>query len=162
MPWLANQRTAFLKSWPLLNGTYFPDTCHIDSSKWSHNATLIFKLDTGRSLNKEQSEGGHIFPNNMFLSYLTLWLVSFTPRGFPIVNWIFIFFHVKSMSKKWKMKNRVHRVYDIQKDRLDIRINEFSTIWKIMRRSNVRVFSFNKFANISSYDAAFSKPLKPR
>ena len=42
------------------------------------------------------------------------------------------------MKNPWKSRHplfRVHRVYGIQNDRLDLTINEFLTIWKTQHRS---------------------------
>ena len=68
------------------------------------------------------------------------------------------------MKNPWKSCHPlfwVHRVYGIQNERLDLTINEFLTFEKqcIVARDiyNFCVFSFNKFANISIFDAAFSR-----
>ena len=73
---------------------------------------------------------------------------------------------MKNPLKSRHLLFRVHRVYGIQNDRLDLTVNEFLTVLKTLHCSQ-RNLQTNKeinerIANISGYGALFSKPLKTR
>ena len=82
------------------------------------------------------------------LSERSFWL--FEPHTFfhipqghcPLVKKKFVDFfwkiYKRKMKNPWKSRHqlfRVHRVYGIQNDRLDLTVNEFFTVWKTMLRS---------------------------
>ena len=60
-----------------------------------------------------KSEGSNILPNSKFLTFMTLYLVSYTPRGFPVYEMHFHrFFSSKTMGKERKNPcNRLLRLY---------------------------------------------------
>ena len=69
----------------------------------------------------------------------------------------------RKKKNQWKSCHplfRVHRVYGIQNDPLDLTINEFLTVWKKQHRSKryYQITETQKIVNI--YDALFFKPFK--
>ena len=63
------------------------------------------KITLERSSLKEAI--GHIPPNNIFLTFLTFQLVSYTPSGFQVVKQVFEDVLWKSMIKKLKIHEKV-------------------------------------------------------
>ena len=73
------------------------------------------------------------------------------------------------MKNPWKSRHplfRAHRVYAIQNDRLNLTINKFSMIFKMLhssKRYSQKCWTKNsKELEISQAGALFSKPLKTR
>ena len=99
-------------------------------------------------------KASHISPNIKFSYFLTLCLVLHIPKAFPICEKMSEIFFEKYM--RVKLKNLFpslkschtffgfHRVYGMQNDRLDLTVNEFFTVWKMMLCSQ-RYFQFFEF-----------------
>ena len=74
------------------------------------------------------------YPIISFLTFLTFWLVAYTPRSL------------------FTCEIKVQRFYGIQNDRLDLMINKFLTVWKTIHYSKGYLpFSFFFISNICKY-----------
>ena len=114
-------------------------------------------------------EGSHISPKMNFLPFWPCTKFHIPLRHQAFVKRSFIDFLRKIY--EWKMKTPlesrhqfcwVYRVYGIQNDRLNLRINEFLLVLKTMHCSQRYLQFFDLFFYLFCYSALFSKPLKSR
>ena len=122
-------------------------------------------------------EASHISPHNTFSLFLTLYIVSHTPKGFPICEKKFRRFSFRNLwTSKWKIYFLLQKVVTHFFDFIGFMVvkttgstsglTSFLRFWKQCTVARDICDSLNYFficfANFSGYSALFSKPLKTR
>ena len=122
-------------------------------------------------------EASHISPHNTFSLFLTLYIVSHTPRGFPICEKKFRRFSFRNLwTSNWKIYFLLQKVVTHFFDFIGFMVvkttgstsglTSFLRFWKqcTVARDicDSLIYFFICFANFSGYSALFSKPLKTR
>ena len=100
------------------------------------------KLYSSFSLVQAIWEASDYGSKNYFFSHLTFYIGPYTPRAFRRGEK-----KISKMKNPWKTRHvffRVDRVYIHKNDRLDLTVNEFFTVWKMMLLSK-RYFQFFEF-----------------
>ena len=86
------------------------------------------------------SEAGDNSLRKKLLAFWTPYILPYTPGALPIGEKKFRRFFLKNLRVKNESRHqlfRVHRVYGIQNDRLDLTVNKFFMVWKTMLPSQI-------------------------